>query len=316
MTFENVLAAARPRVLVLLATYNGAKWIDEQLTSILAQEDIDVEVRISDDRSSDTTAEIIQSGYGHDTRVHLTVSDRSSGSAGANFRRMFRQVSADGFSYVALADQDDIWHPHKMKTAVEAMARSHADGYSCAVQSFWEDGREKTLRQNPNMRPADYLFEGGGQGCTFVIKKALFDGVQQVCSKHEETVETLHYHDWLIYLFARVQGSAWYFDENPWMRYRQHGGNEIGSRGGGLASIYRRLDLIRSGWFRGQVKAALRVGSLMQRPTALIDRFAHRFNTGDSVFRRIWMLAFVVRNGRRRLTDRLVLGISAVCGWI
>jgi rhamnosyltransferase len=316
MTSENLLTKKRSRVLVLLATYNGAEWIEEQLDSILAQEKIEVEVRIYDDCSKDSTADLIRRRHGNDRRVQLTVWPQSSGSAGANFRRMFREVSAAGYAYVALADQDDIWLSQKISTAIDAIEHSKAVGYSCAVQSFWEDGREKTLRQNARLRPADYLFEGGGQGCTFVIKNELFCGVQSLCAENATIVNTLHYHDWLIYLVARVQGLRWYFDENAWMRYRQHSGNEIGSRGGGLGSIFRRMDLIRNGWYREQVRAALTVGALLRPPTTLIARFTHRFNAKDSVFRRIWLTSFVLQNGRRRFSDRVVLGLSALCGWI
>jgi rhamnosyltransferase len=316
MNSKKTLPQERPRVLVLLATYNGARWIEEQLASILAQEEIQVEVRIYDDCSTDMTVDLIRRHHGNDTRVQLTVWPESSGSAGANFRRMFREVSAAGYAYVALADQDDIWLSRKLYIAIDAMERSQAVGYSCAVQSFWEDGREKILRQNAVSRPADYLFEGGGQGCTFVFKNALFSSVQRLCRENETTVNTLHYHDWLIYLLARVEELRWYFDENAWMRYRQHSGNEIGSRGGGLGSIVRRLDLIRNGWYREQVRAALSVSTVLRAPTPLIARFTHQFNAKDSVLRRIWITKFVVQNGRRRFSDRMVLGLSAMCGWI
>ena len=309
-------AVESPRVLVLLATYNGANWIGEQLQSVLTQEEVDVEVHIADDRSRDGTAEYVRQSFGNDPRVHITVWPQSSGSAGANFRRLFRQIPSTEFSYVALADQDDIWHPRKLRTAIEAIERSGAAGYSCAVQSFWEDGRECVLPQNRCVRAADYLFEGAGQGCTFVMTKALYAEVQSLCTAHEAEVESFHYHDWLIYLIARVRGMPWYFDPRPWMRYRQHSGNEIGSRGGGLHSIFRRLDMVRNGWYRGQVMAALRIGQLVQGHSVQVERFASRFNAADSVVRRITLLMFFLRHGRRRLVDRLVMGIASLWGWI
>lgn len=305
----------RPKLLVLMAAYNGAPWLQEQVKSILDQQGVDIALVIADDASRDTTADMVVREWGAEPRVELVRWPAGSGSAGANFRRLFRSADASGYDFVALADQDDIWHPGKLAAAVEALTSSGAAGYSCAVQSFWPDGREKVVPQDGRIRGADFLFEGAGQGCTFVMRTALFLQAQAFCKDHVAESEKLHYHDWLIYLLARTTSQGWYFDQRPWLRYRQHGGNEIGSRGG-LQAVRRRLELIRNGWFRDQVAAALKASGQVRQHNPALQRFADLFQRPDSVGRRIKLLYFLSRHGRRRKVDRIVLAVAAAAGWI
>lgn len=303
-----------PRILILLATYNGEPWLREQVESILAQEGVEVCIDIGDDVSKDGTRALIESAWGQDPRVRLHAWPRGSGSAGANFRRLYRQVDLEGFDFVALADQDDIWLPGKLAAAVEALERTGAQGYSCAVQAFWPDGRERVLDQQPQMRAADFLFEGAGQGCTFVVRAALFARVRQFCIDQAEATEALHYHDWLIYLLARAWGLAWHFDARAWMRYRQHGGNEIGSRGS-LSAVQRRLAMIRDGWFARQIVAAARLYRLAGGADPVACTLADKAD-GTRRPSRLGLALDMLRHGRRRAADRWVLAGSVLAGWV
>lgn len=304
-----------PRVLVLLATYNGAHWLVEQVESILAQRDVEVRIVIGDDLSKDSTRSLIQEKWGEDARVRLHPWDQSSGSAGGNFRRLYRFADASGFDFVALADQDDIWSADKLASATSALHKSGASGYSCSVTSFWPDGRERIMAQRPVINSGDFLFEGAGQGCTFVVSATLFDRVRAFCIAHPDAVDALHYHDWLIYLLSRAWHLHWCFDAAPHMRYRQHDGNEIGSRGG-MSAITRRLDLIRSGWYRRQVFAAAEIHVLANAEANVVSRMIGTLRAQDSLARRVKVAWFCLRNGRRRFSDRAVLVFSATVGWL
>ena len=312
---QNDQVRAVPRVLVLLASYNGAPWLAEQVDSILTQRGVEVSILIGDDLSKDATRSLVQKKWGNDARVALHAWDRPSGSAGANFRRLYRFADPTGFDLVALADQDDIWAADKLQTAAAALEAKDAVGYSCAVTSFWPDGRERVMAQRPVTSNGDFLFEGAGQGCTFVMSARFFVRVQAFCHDHAEAVETLHYHDWLVYLLSRAWGLKWYFDAAPKMRYRQHDGNEIGSRGG-LASITRRLELVRNGWYRKQVLAAARIYVVADTRPAAIHHFLGVLESPDSVSRRAKLAWFCMWNGRRRLSDRAVLLFASAVGWL
>lgn len=304
-----------PKVLVLLASYNGAPWLAEQVDSILAQRGVDVRILIGDDLSKDATRHLVQERWGGDERVTLHAWDRPSGSAGANFRRLYRFADLDGFDLVALADQDDVWAADKLQSAAAALQASGAVGYSCSVTSFWPDGRERVMAQRPATSGGDFLFEGAGQGCTFVVTAGFFAQVKAFCNEHIDAVEALHYHDWLIYLLSRAWSLGWYFDAVPKMRYRQHDGNEIGSRGG-LGSIARRLELVRNGWYRKQVLAAAQVYVLANPGTGSVRRFLTTLHARDSGVRRAKLAWFCAKNGRRRLSDRAVLVFASTAGWL
>lgn len=306
---------ALPRVLVLLASYNGAPWLSEQVESILAQRGVEVSILIGDDLSKDVTRSLVQEKWGNDARVALHAWGRPSGSAGANFRRLYRFADPAEFDFVALADQDDIWAVDKLQSATAALQTSGAAGYSCSVTSFWPDGRERVIAQRPVTSGGDFLFEGAGQGCTFVMPAGFFTRVRTFCNDHADAVETLHYHDWLIYLLSRAWGLKWYFDATPKMRYRQHEGNEIGSRGG-LASISRRLELVRNGWYRKQVLAATQIYMLAKPGPNAIHRLRGVLGARDSVVRRAKLAWFCAWNGRRRFSDRAVLVFASAAGWL
>ena len=303
-----------PKVLVILAAYNGASWLQEQITSILSQEGVDLALLIADDGSSDGTREIINREWAGNPRVTAVFWDSPSGSAGANFRRLYRTANLDGVDFVALADQDDVWHPQKMATAIKALRETGAHGYSCAVRAFWPDGQEKVLAQCSTVRGADFLFEGAGQGCTFVVTSELFRKVREFCAQNLELSEHFHYHDWLIYLLARIWKAPWYFDQRSWMRYRQHLGNEIGSRGS-LAAVRRRFELIKNGWYRKQVAQALEICERVGWTDSAYE-LTRFFSNEPGLKRRIRMAAFVLRHGRRRASDRAVLFVSALAGWL
>jgi rhamnosyltransferase len=127
--------------------------------------------------------------------------------------------------------------------------------------------------------------------------------------------DALHFHDWLIYLLARVWHMQWYFDPRPWIRYRQHGRNEIGARSG-VNSLIRRIRLIRSGWYKRQVSAALDIYKACGALDDVVSKFSEIFERNDSARRRFAVSYYVFRHGRRSLVDRLVLTCAAIAGWI
>lgn len=311
-----------PRVLVLLATYNGAPWLAEQLDSILSQEGVTLRICIGDDCSSDATVSVIDhyiARHGQARIARLGWSS-GSGSAGANFRRLYAAVEMQEVDFVALADQDDLWGPRKLLTAIDTLRADNALAYSAAVHAFWPDGREAVLGQSPVTRAADFIFEGAGQGCTFVMAREFFLRVQSFCRVHPAEAGRLHYHDWLVYLLARTWDVRWVFDPQPTMRYRQHGGNEIGARGG-WAAVQRRLKLIRNGWYRGQLGAASDLYRLAGGESAGVLELTRRWTAGavaskGSLVDRMSLGLRLLRAGRRRLTDRGVLVLAALVGWI
>ncbi|MCP1121497.1 glycosyltransferase [Robbsia andropogonis] len=134
----------KERVLVLLASFNGALWLEEQLRSLTEQLNVDIDVLISDDGSSDKTIDIIRNYEFYGTNVHLLENVVPSGSAGQNFINLIKRADSSGYGYVALADQDDVWLNDKIASAISILGSEGAAAYSSSVTAFWSDGRKKS----------------------------------------------------------------------------------------------------------------------------------------------------------------------------
>jgi rhamnosyltransferase len=307
----------RATVLVLLATRDGERFLERQLASVLSQDGVDVRVTVRDDGSTDGTRALVAARSALDPRVTLMDDHAPSGSASANFFALIHAADLSGVDYVSLCDQDDEWMPSKLQRALAAMTTSCAQGYSAAVRAEWPDGRSKRLAQSPALRDADYLFEGAGQGCTFVLQSSLFARLRAMLDEHRPLLAELHFHDWALYALARAQSARWHFDPEPTMLYRQHGGNDTGARnsGGGIA---RRLALIRSGWYRAQVLAVTRLVHAVDPANDVAARWLRL--TGDEVAGtmrdRAARACFVARHGRRRGTDRCIQVAAAALGYL
>jgi rhamnosyltransferase len=305
---------ARPRILVLLATYNGATWIREQLESILAQRDVDVRVAVRDDCSSDGTR-LELARFANDPRVRVAVADAPSGSAAANFLTLISENPAGNCELIAFADQDDCWNPEKLARAGLMLASSRASGYSSATLAVWENGRERLLRPSGLPTAADFLFEGAGQGCTFVLTAALYEEIRRFLARHRPAPGTLHYHDWLVYALARAWNMQWFFDTQPSMKYRQHAGNDTGARGT-LDGIVKRLARIRVGWYRTQLSAIAAACAEAAPDNMTVRAWFEELLRPDSWRRRVRIARFCLHGGRRRTRDNLTVVLAALCGWI
>jgi len=305
---------AMPRVRVLLAAYNGAPWIREQIESVLAQENVHVQLIVRDDGSTDGTRTELD-GFANDSRVALLAGDAPSGSAAGNFLALIAENPAADADFVAFADQDDLWDSDKLWRACRALSAQGAAGYSSATLAAWEDGRQRILKPSGAPTSSDFLFEGAGQGCTFVLTAQLYERVRQFLTQHRDRTVGLHYHDWAVYALARAWGLRWIFDPKPSMRYRQHAGNDTGARGT-LAGITKRLALIRGGWYRTQLLVICGLCSAAAPGNSQVAAWQHALLQPDGWGRRWRATRLCVRGGRRRSRDNLVVALGALIGWI
>ncbi|QPK81720.1 glycosyltransferase family 2 protein [Schaalia sp. ZJ405] len=237
-----------PRVTVLMATYNGRQWIEEQIESILTQEVVSVRLVVSDDGSTDGTREFLEERAQREPRIHVLAPRNGPAGVAANFLHLFTTHEPDG-SYVAFSDQDDIWYPDKLKRQVSLLQSLGLDAVSSNVTSFDASGREKLIRKSRPQRKWDHLFEAAGPGSTYIFTPALH-------AKLRDVLSTLDYsrvgvHDWYIYALARAQGARWLIDETPTVLYRQHGGNVQGANLGIFAHI-SRLSRLSQGFYGEQ----------------------------------------------------------------
>ena len=170
------------RVNVLLAAYNGEKYIKQQIDSILDQTQRPNKIFINIDQSQDKTVSVIQDLAKQNPIIKILNSDKMFGSAAANFINLIIDADLSDVDYIALADQDDVWKEDKLEKAIQKLEQGF-DGYSSNVEAFWEDGRKQVLVKNQPQQKFDHLFESAGPGCTFVLSKKLVLKLQQFLSQ-------------------------------------------------------------------------------------------------------------------------------------
>lgn len=223
-------------ITVLLATWNGEQYLKEQMDSLLQQTDPEFSILISDDGSTDRTPFLIKE---YETRYPKRISSLKisspTGSARDNF---YRLIKASSDEYLMFCDQDDIWLPDKVETTKKEMERMeekwgkdmpilvHSDllitdqNGSLRCNSM---ARYQKIAVNDN-RTSHYLVENNITGCTMMINKSL----QTLL---EPLPENGMMHDWWIGLVASCFGKISYINR-PLIKYRQHGGNQVGARSG------------------------------------------------------------------------------------
>ena len=242
-----------PSIAILLSAYNGAKWIEEQIDTILKQQDVSIQLFISVDLSTDNTYALCKEF--EQTKTNITVleyGDRFGGAAKIFFR-LIRDVDFLSFDYVALADQDDIWNDGKLHHAIKVIKQDDLDGYSSDVIAFWSNEREKLVKKSFPQKKFDYFFEAAGPGCTYVLKQQSAQKFKKFLIKNWTKVNLVELHDWMIYAYFRSQGMKWKIDSKSLMRYRQHDNNQVGENYGVKAYLIR-FKKIKAKWYRNEVQ--------------------------------------------------------------
>lgn len=301
-------------MLVLLASHNGAPWIRQQLDSILTQSGVDVCVAIRDDGSSDRTLEEI-AGCQAGARLRLAPGREPTGSAAQNFLELVRQNPGEDCEFVAFADQDDLWHPEKLLRACRRLTETGSSGYSSATLATWPAGRKVLLRQSGALTKGDFLFEGAGQGCTFVLRADFYGRVRAFLPAHPHLTRRIHYHDWMFYALARSWGCRWTFDPWPSVWYRQHAGNDTGARGS-WAAIRKRVALMKSGWYRAQIEAVAATCAAAAPENRIVRKWTSLLAARRGPLRRLRITLFCLFAGRRKRMDNAALTLAALAGWI
>lgn len=234
-----------PTLAVLLATYNGEKYLPELLDSVLPQLPPGGFILAHDDGSTDGTAEILNRCAAEFPTLKVLADGVKTGGASANFSYLLNKADAD---YIMLCDQDDIWLPGKIDTALAAMREleaRHTAAVPLLVHTDLKVTDEKlnvlcnSFMRYQNLTPdtANSLPKLVAQnvvtGCTTLINRALRDRALPV---PPEAVM----HDWWLALAACSFGHIGY-DSTPHILYRQHGGNDTGAHRWSLRLIASKL---------------------------------------------------------------------------
>lgn len=303
-----------PQVTVLLATYNGLRWLPEQLTSILDQAGVSVEVVVSDDGSTDGTVAWLAERAAVEPRLRVLPAVRPTGRAADNFYRLLRDVDLEGRELIALSDQDDVWLPGKLASQVE-LVRGGADGVSSDVVSFHEDGTRTLIRKSYPQRRFDYLFEGPGPGCSFLLSQRLTASVQLLLREESSPASAASFHDWLIYAVCRAQGWTWQIMDTPTLDYRQHSANSFGANTG-VRSARHRLGLVKQGWHREEAARLSRLALEVADPSRVGElQQLGRLLEAQDLRARLALVRWAPQMRRRRRDQVLLAGLVVTGLW-
>lgn len=283
-------------IAVLLAVHNGRKWIDEQLTTILNQKNVNLHVFISIDLSTDDSFSYLENKYGHQANITILPYGELFGSAGKNFYRLIKDVPVELYDYISFADQDDVWFENKLSHAIAVLKEHNSEVYSGNVMAFWNDGRKCLIKKAQIQVDFDYLFEAAGPGCTYVYSNKIASAFKKYLILNQNA-QNVVLHDWLLYAFCRRNDYKWYIDRNVFMLYRQHDSNQVGANNSIKAWI-KRLSLVKSSWYRNEV---IKLAQLFGEKNEFINKCLISGYKGNLI------LAINSFKLRRRFRDRVIL---------
>jgi len=294
-----------PKVVVLLAAYNGIRYIEDQLNSILNQAQVDITVYVSIDKSSDGTEVLLSNWALKESRLKLLPFGVRFGSAGSNFYRLIKEVDFLSYDYVAYADQDDIWSLYKTTNQIKLMEIYRAHAVSSDIIAFGREQKNRLIVKSHPQKEFDYIFESAGPGCSFLMKPSLVDKIYHQLMQEDSLAAKVIMHDWLTYSICRAYGMRWHIDSTPTLKYRQHSSNVIGANLG-LRSMLSRYLRVQKGWYRAEVSKICRVcfdingDKNLFKLINILDRKSFLYN--------LLLLPYVFK-GRRKIVDRLFLVI-------
>lgn len=211
----------KKKVTVLLSSYNGEKYLQEQLNSIYLQEDVSLSIFVRDDGSSDSTVDILSKEQGDGKLNYLAGSNL--GFCKSFWELIMRAPDSD---YYALCDQDDIWLKDKLSNAVKMLEKEDNAIpllYTTNVIPVDEQLNRlhvKTFNVDSVFTYALALKCPALPGCTYVFNNKLLERLRDYNG-------FFYLHDWLIYIIASALGKVVY-DPNSQILYRQHSNNALG----------------------------------------------------------------------------------------
>jgi glycosyltransferase involved in cell wall biosynthesis len=225
-----------PHVRILLCTHNGKKWLHAQLESYLAQSHDDWSLWVSDDGSTDSTRDVISDfAARHPGKVARFLQGPRKGSA-ANFLSLLCHPDLP-VGPVALSDQDDVWLPNRLSTALVALEAAGPEPCAWAGAYYVTDAalRIKYIAGRWPRPPSlgNALVQNVLSGHTLTLNE------QAVALVRQAGVQHVSHHDWWIYLLLMASGEQALADMRPVLLYRQHSANAVGARWTTLGQISR-----------------------------------------------------------------------------
>lgn len=295
------------KVQVLLSTYNGEKYLEELLDSIINQTYKRVEILIRDDGSKDHTIDILKK---YQEKKNINVVFGENVGVPESFFELL-ELSSDDYDYFAFADQDDFWKKNKISRAVELLndidnkdiPGLYFSRKTLTNKNLKKIKNSKKLPKEPSFNNA--LVQNVATGCTMVFNNNLRD----ILIEKKPIISNIRMHDWWVYQVGSAFGEIKY-DSKSTILYRQHDSNVVGTEVNLMKKWIKRIKrYIKSGnslLIRKQIKEFYKLYNqdLSQEKKQLLEEFKKDKN----LFERI---KFIISSKvyRQSKTDDVILKI-------
>ncbi len=229
---------------VLMATYNGEKYLKEQIDSILNQTYQNIHLIISDDCSTDETRKILKT-YEENEKITIFYQENNQGYV-KNFEFLLKQVTSELYMF---ADQDDFWLPEKIEKSVEKLQNENLDLVFGDLEVVDENLKtiypsfskfmllDRKIKRELNTNKLQYLYNCM-TGCTILSKKEFLDKILPLPTNSKYVI-----HDYWLGLVISLNGKVGYL-ETPYIKYRQHGNNQVGTDK--ISHKFKKLEQVRN----------------------------------------------------------------------
>lgn len=224
------------KIAVLISTYNGEEYIEEQIDSLLKQ-DIDIDIYIRDDGSIDKTVDILKK-YEKKNNIFVEYGEN------LGYQKSFMELllKTKGYDYYSFCDQDDVWLSSKISSAIN-MIRKYENLPSIYYSNLKKCDKHLniygiTKLQNRVMSLQSNILRRSIAGCTMVINRKFWEIISAIGIQEELLVQG---HDSYLVSLCYAIGGKIICDENSYILYRQHGNNTSGSSNGLIYRIKKEL---------------------------------------------------------------------------
>lgn len=229
-------------VTVLMSTYNGEKYLQEQLDSIYRQKNVQVSIIVRDDCSTDSTLNILKRNKEEHLELTTIIEGKRNLKPCRSFFKLISSYTED--EYYALSDQDDIWDEDKLITAVRKLKQCDPEKPALYFSNLRIVDENNIFYRNSHSvsRQTDNkylsLIQPAVTGCTLVYNRALAKIAERI------KPQKFSMHDTWMYMVAEFFGTSVY-DFEPHINYRQHSNNVIGTTLTGKKKSFARTEIKR-----------------------------------------------------------------------
>ena len=317
---------------ILLASYNGSRYIKEQIESIIAQTYKDWKLIIHDDQSLDKTFSIVQHiqkdfnkkmvEKGDVRYIESSMNKSPCKGAAANFCELLKSASSD---YAMFCDQDDVWNPDKIEKSMilmHKMEKKYGKAMPLLVYTDLEVTDEKLhsiaasfmkyMKIPSELRLSRLLLQNSVTGCTILMNRPLYELLHQANDSNQMVM-----HDHFVALVAKVLGKAGFLPEST-IKYRQHGNNSVGaSDARSLSYLWQRYKRGKKQFRRDLYHSMIQAGYLYkvycnnikdQRCKKLIYDYSHLYKR-TKIFRlKFYVVNRMLKYGGIRAFMQLIWG--------